>query len=147
VAVAPAISGKIRAVVINSMHGGFSLSPEAVRRMALLQGRPCYFFEGRSLHNSVRVAETELQNHPGAYALDIPNPAEVKEDEWSKHYISNRPDDRDDAILVQVVRELGARANGQLAELKVIEIPADVDWYVDEYDGKEWVSEKHRRWR
>jgi hypothetical protein len=48
---------------------------------------------------------------------------------------------------VAVVEELGARANGRHAELKVVEIPANVDWEIDEYDGAEWVAEKHRIWR
>ena len=30
--------------------------------------------------------------------------------------------------------------------LKVVVIPDDVDWYIEEYDGKEWISEKHRTW-
>ena len=30
--------------------------------------------------------------------------------------------------------------------LKVVEIPDGVDWEIEEYDGEEWVSEKHRVW-
>jgi len=30
--------------------------------------------------------------------------------------------------------------------LKVVEIPDDVEWNVQEYDGNEWVAEKHRIW-
>jgi len=30
--------------------------------------------------------------------------------------------------------------------LKIIEIPEDVDWEVDEYDGLETIHEKHRSW-
>ena len=30
--------------------------------------------------------------------------------------------------------------------LKIIEIPDDVDWIIEEYDGNEWVAEKHRTW-
>ena len=26
-------------------------------------------------------------------------------------------------------------------------IPDDVEWYVEEYDGIEWVAEVHRTWR
>ena len=32
------------------------------------------------------------------------------------------------------------------AELRVIKIPDDVKWYIDEYDGMEWVAEIHRTW-
>ena len=53
---------------------------------------------------------------------------------------------RDDAALIQVVQELGDGANGYCADLKIVEIPNDVDWYIEEYDGTEWVAERHRTW-
>jgi hypothetical protein len=30
--------------------------------------------------------------------------------------------------------------------LKVVRVPADVDWCIQEYDGQEWVAEVHRTW-
>jgi hypothetical protein len=54
--------------------------------------------------------------------------------------------DRDDPALVKVVEELGEKANGEHANLKVVEIPDDVDWCVEEYDGSEWIAEVHRTW-
>ena len=54
---------------------------------------------------------------------------------------------RDDPYLVQVVNQLGKEANGAYADLRIVEIPADVDWTVEEYDGKEWIAEKHRTWQ
>jgi len=53
---------------------------------------------------------------------------------------------RDDLALVQTVLELGKAANGKYAELKVVEIPDDVDWTICEYHGREWVAEAHRTW-
>lgn len=53
---------------------------------------------------------------------------------------------RDDPHLVQVVKKLGHEANGAHADLKIVEIPSDVDWQIDEYDGIEWVAEVHRTW-
>ena len=53
---------------------------------------------------------------------------------------------RDDPALVEIVEELLDEANGLCANLKVVEIPDDVDWIVCEYDGNEWIAEKHRTW-
>jgi hypothetical protein len=53
---------------------------------------------------------------------------------------------RDDPYLVKVVEEMGKDANGDFATLKVVEIPADVDWQLEEHDGREWIAEKHRTW-
>lgn len=54
---------------------------------------------------------------------------------------------RDDAYLVKIVRDLGMAANGRYANLKIVEVPADVEWQIEEYDGNEWVAEKHRTWQ
>jgi len=54
--------------------------------------------------------------------------------------------DRNDPVLVEVVEELGAKANGDCAELKVVEIPDGIVWHISEYDGVEHVAEYHRTW-
>jgi hypothetical protein len=53
---------------------------------------------------------------------------------------------RDDPVLIQVVEELGKEAEDRYADLKIVEIPEDVDWYIHEYDGMEHVAERHRTW-
>lgn len=53
---------------------------------------------------------------------------------------------RDDPYLIKVVRDLGMAANGPHANLKIVEVPADVPWHIGEYDGTEWVAEDHRTW-
>jgi hypothetical protein len=53
---------------------------------------------------------------------------------------------RDDPVLVAVVEELGTSADTRMSELRVVEIPDDVEWQIEEYDGSEWVAEKHRTW-
>ena len=54
--------------------------------------------------------------------------------------------DRGDPHLVRVVEELGPEAGGDCSALKVVEIPDGVPWEIQEYDGLEWVAEKHRTW-
>lgn len=61
-------------------------------------------------------------------------------------YWWSRKLDRDDPVLVEVVRELGDRANGPFASLSVVSIPDGVSWEIDEYDGFEHVAETHRTW-
>ena len=55
-------------------------------------------------------------------------------------------DNRDHPLLVKVVEELGKKANGQHADLEVVEIPDDIEYEIDEYDGIETIREKHRTW-
>jgi hypothetical protein len=95
----------IRRVVINTCHGGFSLSDRAWQRYCELAGWD----------------HTDENLHAGMIA-------------------------RDDVNLVTVIDELGITANGDFAELAIVEIPWTVDWVLQEYDGKEWIAERHRTW-
>ena len=54
---------------------------------------------------------------------------------------------RDSKTLVQIVQELGKKADSIYSELGIVEVPDEVEWQIDEYDGAEWVAEKHRTWR
>jgi hypothetical protein len=61
--------------------------------------------------------------------------------------ITNEDDiKRNDPILVEIVEQIGETANGGFAKLKVVKIPDDVQWQIEEYDGVEWVAETHRIW-
>lgn len=57
---------------------------------------------------------------------------------------------RDDPILVGIVEEIGVKtASGDYSSIGIVEIPDDVPadgWVIKEYDGIEWVAEKHRTW-
>jgi predicted GTPase len=50
---------------------------------------------------------------------------------------------RTDPKLIEFLERYPDRADS----LKVVEIPDNVDWEIEEYDGAEWISEKHRTWR
>ena len=57
---------------------------------------------------------------------------------------------RDDPILLSIIDTIGLeQASGQFSKLAIVEIPDDFPqdgWTIDEYDGNEWVAEKHQRW-
>lgn len=53
---------------------------------------------------------------------------------------------RNDPFLVDIVEKMGKEAGGNYSELKIVNIPDDVDWTLEEYDGIEWVAERHRTW-
>lgn len=111
-------------IVINSDYGGFSLSDEAVLEYGKRKG--------------LNLVKDENTN----WRISI----FYKESVAKENYFEDREIPRNDPDLVSVVEDLGESANGFAASLKIVEIPEDVDWYVEENDGREWVAEKHRTW-
>ncbi len=53
---------------------------------------------------------------------------------------------RENPRLVEVVEALGNKASGRCSNLRIVEVPDDAEWFIDEYDGWETVREKHRTW-
>lgn len=53
---------------------------------------------------------------------------------------------RDDPLLVEIVEQMGKKASGYCADLKIVQIPDGIEWTIHEYDGNEWVAEAHRTW-
>jgi hypothetical protein len=114
-----------RDLVINSQHGGFGLSRDA--QIAYLERSkiPYTLVSREDRHSTERYGPIIIVNGKHWYDKDI---------------------NRDDPVLVALVKELGKAAAGEHARLKVVRIPANVDWQIDDYDGKEWISERHRTW-
>lgn len=153
---------KTKKVVINDCFGGFCLSPIAQERYLELIGKKAYFFEN-DFENDKHMPLEKGTSKFLSSTFTVPNPddfikhekkwyemtAEEKE-EYNKIYksISFYASDlkRDDPLLIQVVEELGEKANGSYAQLKIVEIPEDVEWEIEEYDGSEHIAEKHQTW-
>jgi len=65
--------------------------------------------------------------------------------EWDGYgHYSDLP--RNDPRLVACVEQLGEKANGKYASLKVVEIPDDIKYTIADYDGIEHVAEVHGTW-
>ena len=110
-------------IVINACHGGFSLSDGAIRLYAKLVG--------------INLVEAQSDYCGTEFYTDT-----VSEET----YFSYRSIARDNGFLIETVETLGDAANGDYANLKVVEIPDCVEWQIEEYDGYEHVAEKHRTW-
>ena len=67
--------------------------------------------------------------------------------EWDGYgYKYEDEEDRTNPKLVECVETLGEKASGINAKLSVVEIPDDVEWYIEDYDGMESIHENHRVW-
>lgn len=107
-------------IVINRRHGGFGLSRAAFLRL-------------RELGCAAALAEPDF----GEFYSDGSGPRSRMSETFGDGV------ERNDPLLVQ---EMSDAANGEHASLEIIEVPDDVAWQVEEYDGFEHIAEKHRTW-
>lgn len=154
-------------IVINKCYGGFGLSNEAIKRLAELNGKKCYFFttvlekgENYGKYKSIDITDNCIFSS----AFSVSNPDQIldviKREDYndSKEYnkahnklhesisLSAYDEDRTNPLLIQVVEELGNKASSKYAQLSIIEIPDGIEYEIDEYDGIESIHEKHRSW-
>lgn len=142
----------MKKVVINDCYGGFSLSPKALLWL-YDKGMTCIACDVETYYG---------KNHA----------IRVKEDlqKWREHLSGNKelndwyhmtvfsPDEkftlnpygvphRSDPLLIECIETLGSKeASGPCAKLKIVEIPDDIEYTIEEYDGIEHIAETHRTW-
>lgn len=118
-------------VVINDDYGGFGLSNEAFE----------WLIENRGWTVTDINGEGNYINPEADICLSHWNPMLGKY--W---LVKNDKELRANKDLIDVVKLLKKKANGNCASLKIVKIPPDVEWEIAEYDGAEWVAEVHRTW-
>ena len=131
-------------IVYNLCFGGFSISEIAVLRYAELKGLKVYPEKdkfGFITYWTIPPGQQPKKRNMLDWA-DVPlEDKKAYNKAYTKHTISNRNIPRSDPLLVQVVEELGAGANGSYAELAIADIPAGTRYRIDEYDGSEQVMQ------
>jgi len=140
---------KNQKVVINTCYGGFGLSDLAFEWLIEHGKIPvrAYIKEERDPETGLfmRVPENE-----GRVIFDNSLDSDTRlklEDQryWAAGW--HRSDEfRSDPLLIKCVKTLKEKANGRFSNLKIVEIPANVKYTIEEYDGTEWIAEVHRTW-
>ena len=117
--------------MINTCFGGFDISNAA--------------FEEVLRRKNVAYEKTPAKHKFVDNEFDYWKAGQAGEDDA---YLSSYDyrEDRADADLIAVIEEMGEASFGWAADLKIVEVPDNVDWYIHEYDGLEHVAERHRTW-
>lgn len=109
-------------IVINTCYGGFGLSNQAIEHYANLKG--------------LKLEQRENPWCDGRYHYYL-----------NGEYFSDHNFERNDPDLIKTIEELGVeKCSNWASDLKIVTIPDDVKWQIQEYDGMEWVAEQHRTW-
>ncbi len=104
-------------VVVNSCCGGFAISKKAYDALVEMNSELIEHFSKPSKYNWSHI-----------------------QDYHEESKLRSHPD------LVLVVKKLGKEANGEHAELRIIEIPDDVIYKIVDDHGMESIHEVHRSW-
>lgn len=125
-------------VVINTCYGGFGLSTKAYEKLMEL-GIPLREYVEQKRDPITNRFLPEPANDGEVIFKSLSTKANDYWDCWTQ-------DNREHPLLVQVVEELGSEVDGDHSQLKIVEIPADVEYTIAEYDGIESIHEVHRSW-
>lgn len=130
-------------VIYNACYGGFGLSKEACQRYWDIKGEKIWIEDDKE--------------HPSfglwTFWLTPPEERPIMKKNWESMSMDERISynraqseqtwydrnvDRHDPVLVQVVEELGDKASGKYAKLRIAEVSGS--YRIDEYDGNESVK-------
>jgi len=136
------IKQKTKKVVINNCYGGFGLSEKAIEEY--YKKKKMKWVDKSSYNTYFTIPKEEYDK--------ISKECYAKDGDYrnvnGKGYclISDSDIPRDDPVLIEIVEKMGKKANGMCADLEIVEIPEDVNFEIDEYDGMESIHEVHRSW-
>jgi hypothetical protein len=133
-------------VVINNCYGGFSLSNAALVELRKRKSLGTYFYKMNYSNGYRDVAYIKTDENEESLFVSVSS-KDCGEYTDKIEYLSDRDFKRNDPELIQLIEDWGTeKVSGKFAQLKVVEIPDDAEWEIEEYDGSEWVSEVHRTW-
>lgn len=121
-------------IVISRCYGGFGVSEAGMRRYAEIKGLPFYVWQDPQYPK----ASTDMFKL--YFTADPSGMTKINNEFYRKYSLYDGNLDRADPVLVQVVEELGERANGWAAKLVIEELPKGTLYRIEEYDGYESIE-------
>lgn len=142
-------------IVINKCFGGFGLSTQALYELIKMNSSAIEKMRISEYSSNVKNFQQfkdkytwpRYKEYKDGYVWDEMIPVLFKDD-----YVFCLKDDYENKTerfhldVIKIVKKLGTKANGTHAKLEIIEIPDNIKWEIDNYDGMESVHEKHRSW-
>lgn len=151
-------------VILNKCYGGFGISPMAHKLYAEKKGIELYPYvednsnyisKGGTIYHKTdwtdeRVNRILITHYftkdLGKSIIENKNNKSEFNELYKNYSLYINDKYRTDPILIEVVEELGEKANGNFADLQIVEIPDGMEYTIDEYDGIETLHQKVQKW-
>ena len=124
----------MKKIAINTCFGGFGLSDEAFSHYLTLKdiahetSTSHYLTLKDIVHETSPSRSTWLQDNK-----DFWHAGHVGNHDY---YLYERDIPRDDPALIETIEKFGDKTKTRFSKVKIVEIPDDVEWQVEEYDGR-----------
>lgn len=151
-------------VILNKCYGGFGISPMAYKLYAEKKGIELYPYvednsnyssKGETIYHKVDWTDKRINRilivhyftkDLGESIIENKNNKSEFNEIYKNYSLYIKGNYRTDPVLVEVVEELRGKANGNFADLVVVEIPDGMEYTIDEYDGVETLHQKVWEW-
>ena len=135
-------------VILNKCYGGFGVSQEAYELYAKKKGIELFAYKleivsGKPIYKKTNTGSSIFTI---TFTKDFGDYIDLSNDNFSEYCLNLRNNHREDLVLIEVVEELGERANSPFSKLVVVDIPDGMEYEVDDYDGVETLHQKVKKW-
>ena len=137
----------MKKVILNKCFGGFGLSKEAYELYAKKKGISVFHYTQENLKKEIYTYATDDNRTFDFYfTKDFGDNVYISDEDFKEYFLNLDEKFREDKTLIEVVEELGEKANAFYSNLKIVEIPDDLDYAIDNYDGIETLHQKVQEW-
>ena len=137
----------MKKVILNKCFGGFGLSKEAYELYSKKKGISVFHYTQENLKKEIYTYATDDNRTFDFYfTKDFGDNVYISDEDFKEYFLNLDEKFREDKTLIEVVEELGEKANAFYSNLKIVEIPDDLDYVIDNYDGIETLRQKVKEW-
>lgn len=135
-------------VILNKCYGGFGVSQEAYELYAKKKGIEIFSYKLECRNDKPIYRKTDMGSSifTITFTKDFGDCVELSDDNSEKYILELCSNHREDPVLIEVVEELGDRANSPFSKLVVVDIPDGMEYEIDDYDGVETLHQKVEKW-
>jgi hypothetical protein len=136
-------------VILNKCYGGFGVSQKGYELYAKKKNLSLYMYKRSNddfmMFEKISKDENVLLTH--YFTVDMGDSFSIHSmKNWNGITLYLDESHRTDSVLIEVVEELGKEANGEFADLQIVEIPDDMEYEIIDHDGIERLCEVGKTW-